>query len=96
MKRFEVHIKEDGRVHFAGRPSAWAEFKNLLVAIRSEGIENDVVCFVKGKEVSIQEGIDAAIAEGDKAYDKKCETHKQICWLAGACENTRRYAWVRK
>jgi len=96
MKRFEIRVKDDNSVQFAGRPSDWAQFNNILVEIKVDGIENEFSYFVKGKEVTLDEGIDAAIAEGDKAFEKKNQTHKQISWLEGFCENTRRYAWVRR
>lgn len=96
MKRFEVHTKDDGEAFLTGRPCDWAQVKDLLMRIRSEGLEDSARYFVRGEEVSLEECLSAAASEGEQEQERKRETHREISWLSGYCENTRRRAWVRK
>jgi len=95
MKRFEIHVIEDGRVHFAGRPSDWAEFAGILHDLVICGEDNQVNVYVRGNQVTIDQGLEAAYAERETRGAKRAENYTQISWLAGACENTRRTAWIR-
>lgn len=95
MKRFEIHVIEDGRVHFAGRPSDWAEFAGILHDLVSCEEGNQVNVYVCGNKVTIDQALEAAYAERDARIAKREENYTQISWLQGACENTRRTVWIR-
>jgi hypothetical protein len=100
MKRFEIHKKDSGWVVLAGRPSDWAEVRNLLLQVRAEGIENEALYFLAGKPVSLDELLSAAINYGDEQLQRKMETHKQVFYYTGVCgsncTNSPKSFWVRK
>ena len=96
MKRFEIHAKDDGRVVLAVRPTGWGEVRGLLLELKACGEVALARYYVSGKEVNWSQALAANEEHGDAELAKKRETHREISWLAGSCENTRRRAWVRK
>ena len=98
MKAFEIHLKSDGSVVYAERPSQWAGFRNFLIQINTCGDADKIRIFVKGKEVDLDTAVDLAEEQGDLAYEKKCETHKQVWVRQGICNFKSNYhqVWVRK
>lgn len=96
MKRFEIHRADDGYVACAARPSEWAQVRDALRMIEIEGAQQHGRYFFKGKEVSHAELLEAACEQGDKWQAEQDEKYVTISWKEGACENTRRYAKIRR
>ena len=98
MKAFEVHLKSDSSVIYSERPNRWANFRDYLIQINSSGDADKIIIYVRGKEVTLDEAIDQAEEQGDKEYEKKCQTHKQVWVRQGVCNFKSNYhqVWVRR
>ena len=89
------------RIEFDGRhrdftARQWQQFRADLQAYNWVIEFPDGRFFVRGKQVSHAEALDAVKAIDDAKLAKKLETHRLISWKAGDCENTRRWKWVSR
>lgn len=92
MAAFRIESGEFSRDYRANRAS---EFRNDIQTWWNDW--PDTAAFiVNGQQVSKEQAIAHVDAIDATKLEKKQETHRLISWKQGACENTRRWKWVRK
>ena len=100
MAKFEIRNRGTNETVFSGRPSDYAEFRNLLLDLLQGGEKDAAAYLIDRREVSFDEAMTVADQVEDARLAKRSETHREIHWYDGVCgplaANTHRTAWVRK
>lgn len=96
MHKFEI-IHRSYDKHFKFKPSDWYQVADLMrQVIDNETLYSEVECFLKGKKVTPEQLLQAALDEHEAYLEKKNQTHKTVWVGTGVTGFVKKPIWIRR